>query len=70
MRRYLYGYNFQGMEFSFEIPAESQQEADDRLRAIQRAAYFDGEVMNTMSADLPGSGLIVRLLVWLGNLFK
>jgi hypothetical protein len=26
--------------------------------------------MNTMSADLPGSGLIVRLLVWLGNLFK
>lgn len=71
MKTYLYSYLHHGATYSFEIVAEDIHEADDRLRSIKFGEVrYDGILEAKMRADLPGSGLVVRLLVWLGNLFR
>lgn len=72
MKTYLYSYSWRGARYSLEIVAESEQEAYGRVLAIGegRGLTYDGTLEAKVRADLPGAGLVARLLVWLGNLFR
>jgi hypothetical protein len=64
VKKFLFSYRYQGDEYSFDIPAETQKEAEFRLKQMQTAKY-DGEVMATVPAEL---GWLAKLVVWWKNL--
>lgn len=57
---YIYSYEFEGEEWSFEVKAKDLAEAKRRVMAI-RAARLDGELVG--SVPVPGG----RLLGWLAR---
>ena len=57
---HLFSYNFEGAEYSFEIPARSAEEAKRRVQALVWAKY-DGE-LSFMLAIRPG--LLTRFIEW------
>ena len=62
---HLFSYNYEGAEYSLEIPANSVQEAKERLSKMTFARY-DGELVTKIPAT-PGTGVLVRLVTWLRN---
>jgi hypothetical protein len=66
LRTFLFSYNYEGAQYSFEIPAYSLDEAKARLSRITFAKY-DGELMCKIPA-VAGAGIFVRILTWLKNL--
>lgn len=65
MKVFLFSYNYEGAQYSLEIPASSAEEAKQRLSRIAFAQY-DGELAQVIPAT-PGAGLLVRLVTWLRN---
>ena len=67
LKTHLFSYNYEGSQYSFEIPAYSAHEAKKRLSRIMRADY-DGELVAKIPA-LPSSGIFVRLYTFFKNKF-
>lgn len=67
LKTYLFSYHYRGAWYSLEIPACSEEEAKDRLIAVAKAQY-DGELMYSIPAYLPGAGIFARLVTWFKNL--
>ncbi len=65
MKRFLFSYSFYGERYGFEVPAESLQEAQHRIGAMQLARY-DGELQAEIPA-YPGASILVRLVTWWRN---
>ena len=59
---YLFSYQFEGREYSFDIPARSADEARERLNRMFYATY-DGELYARI--PVPAGGLLLRLWTWL-----
>lgn len=61
MKKYLFHYHFQGKKWGFDVYANSQEEAVQKVKAISQAIY-DGECM--MEIHLPENPLskIARLI--------
>lgn len=64
-RIFLFSYNYEGAEYSVEIPATNEEEAKQRLSRLAFAKY-DGELMYKIPAS-PGAGILVRLVTWTKN---
>lgn len=58
MKRYLFEYRFGDAEYGFEIPADSLEEARERLKALTWARY-EGEIKATVR--IPGGGFFYRI---------
>ena len=56
--RYLFEYRHDGSEWGIEIVAKSQQDAQERLKAISWARY-KGEI--AAKIPVPGGGLLNRI---------
>jgi hypothetical protein len=65
IRTFLFSYNYEGVQYSLEIPAHSILEARARLNSMCYAQY-DGELMCKIPA-IAGAGIFVRLLTWFKN---
>jgi len=65
LKTHLFSYNYEGSQYSLEIPAHSEEEAKSRLTRMVYANY-DGELVATVPA-MPVSGIFVRLVTWLRN---
>ena len=65
IKTHLFSYNYEGSEYSLEIPAYSIQEAKERLSRMMYARY-DGELVTVIPA-LPTAGIFVRLLTLVHN---
>lgn len=65
LKTFLFSYNYDGAQYSFEIPAYTLEEAKGRLSRLTFAKY-DGELMCKIPA-VAGVSIIVRLLAWLNN---
>lgn len=65
---YVISYQFDGSQYSITIIARDEKEASRRLRAIGMTGQVDGELVMTVPA-FPGTGLWLRPLVFLRNLF-
>ncbi len=65
IKTHLFSYSYEGSEYSLEIPANSAQEAKDRLSRLPFARY-GGELVAEVPA-FPASGVFVRLLAWIRN---
>ena len=68
MKTYLFRYNYNGGQYGFEIPADSLDEAWERVGAIRNMPVgYDG----TLEAKIPAAvGWWVPLYVWVRNLFR
>ena len=68
MNIYLFSYQYQGARHSLEIPAESQQEAEERLKVMPWGKY-DGiliaRIPSVVGDWLPS--LICRVMEWAGE---
>jgi hypothetical protein len=68
MKTYLYNYKYRGGRYSLEIPADSKEEADARMDAIQYGRVgYDGELVAKIPATFYGTGPLVRFVTWLRN---
>ena len=67
LKIHLFSYQFQGAEYSFEIPASTIQEAKERLSRMAFATY-NGEVIAKIPA-IPSTGLLTRALTNVRNRF-
>lgn len=65
IKTHLFSYNYEGSEYSLEIPANNLEEAKGRLSKMVFARY-DGELVAKVPA-MPSSGLFVSLITWLRN---
>ena len=65
IKTHLFSYSYEGSEYSLEIPANSVQEAKERLSRMTFARY-DGELVTVIPA-LPTTGMFVRLYTWTRN---
>ena len=65
VKTYLFSYNYQGSDYSLEIPACSIDEAKERLSRMVYANY-DGELVAKIPA-LPSTGIIIRLVTFIRN---
>lgn len=63
-------YRHDGATWGFHFPAQDHEDAARRLRSIQGNAEIVGQLVGTVPASVPGSGLWVRFRCWLGNLFR
>ncbi len=68
LKNFLFSYNYDGSQYSIEIPAYNAEEARERISRITFAKY-DGELADKIPA-LVGAGVLVRLLTWLKNRHK
>lgn len=67
MKTYLFRYNYDGGQYALEIPAESLDEAWERIGAIKNwPVGYDGELVAKIPAH-PGAGPLVRLVTWIRN---
>lgn len=65
----LASYRLDGSEWSLSFPAESFEDAQRRVRAIRGNLSLDGWPSYAVPA-VPAAGFFVRLLCWLGNIFR
>jgi hypothetical protein len=65
LKVFLFSYNYEGSQYSFEIPAYSAEEARERVSRLTFAKY-DGEIAHKIPA-FAGASVLVRLLTWLKN---
>lgn len=68
MKVFLFSYNFEGAQYSLEIPAQDAEEAKHRLSRMTFAKY-DGELVQSCPAP-PGTGILLRLITWIRNSLK
>jgi hypothetical protein len=67
MRPYSVEFPYGGSRWSFEIYADSWEDAEKRLAAIAAWGKVDGEVMEHIPATMPGVRWYVRLRCWFAN---
>lgn len=67
IKTYLFSYNYNGSQYSLEIPAETLEEAKDRLSVMSFAKY-DGELVAKIPAQ-PSAGIFVRIITFMRNIF-
>lgn len=67
MQEHLFTYTFAGERYSFAIPAESENEARNRVKAIGATATYDGELVATIPAVVGtwAPSLFVRFMNWI-----
>lgn len=65
LKVFLFSYNYEGAQYSLEIPANDAEEAKQRLSRMAFAKY-DGELKHKIPTA-PGAGVSVRLITWLRN---
>ena len=65
IKTHLFTYNYEGAEYCLEIPANSLQEAKDRLSRMTFAKY-DGELVSKIPA-IPTAGLFVKFMASIRN---
>lgn len=71
MKAHLFSYSHEGARYSFELPAESMEDAKRRVRSLLvNGCDYDGELVAKVPAYLPAAGQWVRLATWLRNLFR
>lgn len=63
MSTYLFEYHFNHATYMFEMPAESREEAEERLLRLPHAKYV-GELQMKIPANL---GWLARLVCWWNN---
>ena len=63
---YLFEYDHNGLLWSVEIPARSEQEARERVNKLSDARYL-GEIRLTVPRRY---GAFARLACWASNLFR
>jgi len=66
VRPYSVEFPYAGSRWSFEIYANSWEDAEKRLAAIAAWGKVDGEIMERIPA-VTGAGWYVRLRCWLAN---
>lgn len=59
-RKFLFSYRYSGGEYSFDVPAESVEEAKARVEAM-RLSRYDGEIFATVKFPFAN---------WLARLFR
>lgn len=64
MKTYIFDYRYKGETWSFEITAESVNDAQQIIRALPWCKYVGEKVLETRSP------LIARLTVWMMNLWR
>lgn len=62
-REFLFSYRFAGKEWGTSVFASSPEEAREKVKAIALARY-DGELAMRIPANIPGAGLLTRLICW------
>lgn len=62
-RTYLFEYFHEGSRWSFEIPANSLEDAQARVNKLPLAKYV-GVLEMKIPAYVPGAGLFVRFWCW------
>lgn len=67
MERYLFQYHWNGSTYGIDIVADSQEEAEARMKAAGGAHYL-GVCHGRIPAAIPGAGMLVRLICWWKNL--
>ena len=66
LEKHLFSYRFNGRDYAFEIPAQSAEEAKERLKSLAWAQY-DGVLVARIPAQL---GLLGRIVVAIRNAAK
>ena len=68
MKTYLFSYQYQGARYSLDIPAESQQEAEERLK-VMPWGRCDGILIARIPAVSGGwlPSLVCAIHRWCGN---
>lgn len=64
MKTYLYEYHYQNSRFMLELPADSQEEADERVAVISSRSKYVGELSMKIPAAM---GWFARLYCGLRN---
>lgn len=67
IKTHLFSYNYEGAQYSLEIPASSPQEAKERLSRMAFAQY-DGEFVAQIPASSPAR-IFASMLTWTRNAF-
>lgn len=65
MKRYLFEHQYEGNDYTFDVPADSLDEAKGRVLCMSTAKYV-GELHAVVPAAI---GPFVRLFVWWKNLW-
>lgn len=60
---FTYSYTLDGTEWSFTLPAKDWDDARRRLAAIGMTGSLDGQLAETVSAEMP---LWAKICIWLG----
>jgi hypothetical protein len=60
---FTYSYNMDGSEWSFELPAKDWDDARRRLASIGMTGRVDGQLAQTVDAEMP---LWAKICLWLG----
>lgn len=66
-KTYLFHYHYEGATYGFDIPADSPEEAEARVAVISSRAKYDGELVMSIPANVPGAGWLVRAWCAVGN---
>lgn len=61
LRKFAFSYSFNGSSYALTIPAETQREAIERVKAMSQANY-DGEIFATIPIAKNPNSFIARLI--------
>lgn len=67
-KEFVCDYYHDGAWWGLNIHAYNWPDAEARVKKLGNLR-LQGELMGTISADIPGAGLLVRVTCWLRNLF-
>ena len=66
---YLFSYHHKGSEWTIEIKAASPEDAQERMNKMPLARY-DGVLVMSIPAYMPGAGLFIRAWCWWKNFWN
>lgn len=69
VKTYLFKYRHDGSDYVLPLPADSKDEACERVKSISSATYL-GERVAIIPAGVPGAGLWVRMMCAVRNFFS
>lgn len=65
-REFLFTYHFGGKQWGTSVFASSPSEAREKIKAVGMARY-DGELVATIPAAIPGAGWFTSIFCWWKN---
>jgi len=66
---HLFNYDWYGQKWSFQIAANSKEDAEEILAALPFRARYDGPLFASIPGDIPAAGFMARFIVWWKNLW-